>query len=252
MSVITHGLQRFWLAVGVWGLLASVAYAATDEQLKAQLVKVLSEAGLKMTGAVNEKFCRQFFKDFMAQDKITYVKPLVQVETYNDPALASYKAKCPKLTYFHRDETDDSPQQELELNETTSGQFGTAWQGTANFRLYKGNFNNDATDGDEFVFYYDQLVPQPVNPLELAVPGSESSGDYRVVDFEHCEILDTAHVDMARQFERNEAKRPGYNGLIKYQGRFYLFDLYPVDRYSMALWEFTNRERKFESICAYN
>jgi len=233
MSVMRHGLRQFWLAVGVWSLLASVAYAATDEHLKSQLVKVLSEAGLKMTGAVNEKFCRQFFKDFVAQEKITHVKPLVQAETYNDPALAPYKSSCPKL----------GPEEEVELNETMIGQFRVLWQGTANFRLYKGNFNNDASDGDEYIFYFDHLMPKPVDPLESIILGPETAGEYRVVNFESCEMITGIAVDMQRNFERSRKKRPGYNGLITYQGRFYLFDLYPVAGYSMTLWEFSNRSQ---------
>jgi hypothetical protein len=100
------------------------------------------------------------------------------------------------------------------------------------------------------VFYYDRLAPKPVDSIEPVVPGSETSGRYRVVNFEGCEILDGIQVDAQRQFEK-VTKRPGYNGIIRYKQRFFIFDLYPVDQYSLKLWEYIKQQRTFEGICAY-
>jgi hypothetical protein len=160
---------------------------AESVQLKEQIVKLMASITMKLNPAVETKFCRQFFEDFRKQEKIVHVQPIIQVSNYDDPALASFKAKCPKFRVANK-EGDESSDPEFGLNETVGDQFGNLWQGTAHFKLYKINLNNDAKDGDEYVFYYDRLVPKPVDPLEPVVPGSETSGRYRVVDFEGCEI----------------------------------------------------------------
>ena len=245
-------MQRFWLTIGFCCLSASAAYAAPPDQMKEQIMRLLSEVKLKISGAVNEQFCRQFLRAFETQDKIAHIKPLHEVNTYSDPALASYKSKCPKLKAYKRD-GEELAEQEFELNETAGDQFGNLWQGTAHFRIYKININNDTKDGDEYVFYNDRFAPKPVGDLHSKVPGFAQDGTYglyRVVDFEHCETLEAVPVDMQRQFEKG-TKRPGYNGILQYRGNVYIFDLYPVKGYEMTLWKYTNRKRKFEAICAY-
>jgi hypothetical protein len=239
-------MTKWKLLVGMLFLSAASYVFAGEEtetaQLNEKIVKLMASITTKLNPGIHTKFCRHFFEDFQKQEKIVHVRPIVQVSNYDDPALASFKAKCPKFRLANR-EGDEDPA--FELNETTGDQFGNLWQGTAHFRLYKINVKN----GDEYVFYFDRVVPKSVDPQDFSAE-PETSGEYRMVDFEPCEILDAVTVDMQRQFEK-VTKRPGYNGIIQYKKHFYIFDLYPVNGYRLTLWEYTNRQRKFKPICAY-
>jgi hypothetical protein len=237
-----------WLSVASYALAAEPAETA---QIKVQIVKLLATVTMKLNHAVDEKFCRQFFEHFQKQEKIVHVQPIVQVDSYNDPALAPFKVKCPKLRVAKR-ESNESSDLEFELNETVGDQFGNLWRGTAHFRMYKVDINNDKADGEEHVFYSDRFVPKSMFGDEgVSGPGlDETNGQYLVVDFENCVTMGGVSVDQFRGFQKT-TKMPGYNGIIQYNGRFYVYDLYPGGGYKLYVEELTNRRKTFETTCRY-
>jgi len=198
---------------------------------------------------VDEKFCRQFFEDFQKQEKIVHVQPIIQVDSYDDPALAPFKAKCPKLRVAKK-EGAESSELEFELNETVGDQFGNLWRGTAHFRMYKVDINNNKADGEEHVFYSDRFVPKPMFGDEgVSGPGpDETKGQYLVVDFEKCLTMGGLAVD---QFRGPTTKKPSYNGIIQYKGRFYIYDLEPSGGYKLSIEELTRSRKTFKTICRY-
>ncbi len=241
--------MKYWI-VGIWFLVLSAAGVAvgaepaSTAQIKEQLVKLLANITMTLNHAVDEPFCRQFFEDFRKQDKkVEHVQPIMQVDRFDDPALTAVVGKCPTVKWIGADaEEPGNP-----LNSMTYDR-GRSEIGTAHFRLYKVDINNNRKDGAEHVFYMDGYVPEPL-PGENLIEVEEldkTRGHYVVVDFEHC--LSLGGVEVGRV---GMQVRPVYHGIIRYQGRSYIYDLNASGGYKLYLNELTTRQETFKTICRY-
>ena len=234
--------------VAVIGLCAIRVEAAGSERttpLKEQIVTLLKRITMKMNYFVDEKFCRQFFEDFQTQKDMVHVQPMIQADRYDDPALATFVGKCPKIKWVGAEPDEE----EVALNTRPRGQAGNRSVGTAHFRLYKVDINNNRKDGAEHVFYSDGFVPEPLPGEELG-PVEEldkTHGQYIVIDFERC--LSLGGIEAGRVWM--DGRPPVYNGIIRYHGRSYLYDLNASGRYELKLNELTDRRKTFETICRY-
>jgi hypothetical protein len=235
--------------VAVIGLCAIRVEAAGSEHappLKEQIITLLKSITMKLNYAVDEKFCRQFFEDFQTQKDMVHVQPMIQADRYDDPALAAFVGKCPTVRWVGA-LPDDDPEGSA-LNTRPRGQAGNRSVGTAHFRLYKVDINNNRKDGAEYVFYSDGFVPEPL-PGEEPGPVEEldkTHGQYLVVDFEYC--LSLGGIEAGRG---GTSVLPVYHGIIRYHGRSYIYDLNASGGYKLYLDELTNRRKTFKTICRY-
>ena len=240
---------RIWcLAVGLLSLSLVGAAQASDSPsvaaVKAQIVTLLKSMTMTMNYFVDEKFCRQFFKDFQTQKNIVHVQPMIQADRYDDPALAAFVDKCPKIKWVGAEPDEEG----VALNTITRDQFGNRSVSTTHFRLYKVDINNNRKDGAEHVFYSDGFVPEPL-PGEKPMTVEELNktyGWYVVVDFEHC--LSLGGVEAGRM---GMHVRPVYHGIIQYRGRSYIYVLDSEGGYKLYLNELTTRRETFKTICRY-
>lgn len=177
--------MKHWIVAIVFLVLSATGVALGAEsmqtaQLKEQLVKLLTSITMTLNHAVDEQFCRQFFED----KKVEHVQPIVQANRFDDPALTSVVGKCPTVKWIGA-EVDEPGSR---LNTTVRDQFGNRSVGTAHFRLYKVDINNNRKDGAEHVFYSDGYVPEPLPGEDLKEVDEldKTRGHYEVIDFEHC------------------------------------------------------------------
>ena len=224
----------------------AVGSERTPPPLKEQIVTLLKRITMKMNYFVDEKFCRQFFEDFQTQKDMVHVQPIIKADRYDDPALAAFMGKCPTVRWIGA-LPDDDPEG-YALNTRPRGQAGNRSVGTAHFRLYKVDINNNRKDGEEYVFYSDGFVPEPL-PGEEPGPVEEldkTHGQYMIIDFEHC--LSLGGMEAGRG---GTSVVPVYHGIIRYHGRSYLYDLNASGGYKLYLNELTTPRKTIKTICRY-
>lgn len=243
LLLVTVGVA--WAGKGGTG---SVAVVLRDVQ--EEIAQILSR--LKFQLANQSKFCTQFLNDFKTQTTIRYVKPIVATNDYNDPALDMYKKKCPKLDLRKRvllapriaDAVEKLPAEEAE-------KYGDVYMGTANFKLYKVDINNNPSDGDEFIFYHEKFLHVSSGGQEaLAGAGEDydNRGEYLVVDFDDCSVRYGVPVDDSRE----TATVRDYTGIITYRNANYIFDLFPSrgpETYSIELWKYSTPQKRLIPAC---
>lgn len=245
-------VRHLGLALVVLLLTSGIAWAGKEAYgaVQEEISKILGQLNLEL--AHQTKFCKQLLNDFQAQAGIQYVKPIVETNDFNDPALKAYTKKCPNLELRKRvllnpRWADDLKEESPEERE----KYGDVYMGTANFKLYKVDINNKAADGKEFVFYHEKFlhVSHLGETLDLDV-GKEydNRGEYLVVNFEDCQVQAGVPVDDWRQ----KATVKSYSDVISYKNAQYIFDLFPSqgpETYSLALWGYSNKRERLTPMC---
>jgi hypothetical protein len=223
------------------------AEPAQTAQIREQLVKRLASIKMKLNLAVDEKFCRQFLEDFRRQNRhIEHVQPTIQADRIADPVLASFLAKCPTVKWIGADA--DEPGYRLNTQEFRHQVLAPTLVGTAHFRLYHVDIDNNKVNGKEHVFYSDEFVPEPPPGEELPPVDelSKTMGDYTAVSIENCAALGGVVVGNG-----SGVGVAAYNGIIRYHGRLYIYDLYTIGGLKLNLQEYTTRRKNFVVTCRY-
>lgn len=247
-----HGAPpiRTWcLAVGLFSLSLVGAAQASDtpsvDAVKAPIVTLLKSITMKLNYFVDEKFCRQFFKDFQTQKDLVHIQPIIQADRYDDPALAAFVGKCPRVKWIGAQADDPA----YRLNtQVRSGLLAPTLVGTAHFRLYQVDIDNDKRNGREHVFYSDGFVPDPLPGEELmrVEELDKTTGLYEAVDFENCATLGAVEVGRG-----GTSVFPVYNGVLRYHGRSYIYNLYGYDKYMLNIERFWAPRKNFKIVCRY-
>ncbi len=227
------------LVVPVWA-----ENVGPTNSVKEQIVKLLASITMKLNHAVDEKFCRQFFEDFRKQDKIEYVQPIIQADRVDDSELASFLAKCPTVKWIGAEADEPGSK----LNTETRDQFENKSVGTAHFRLYHIDIDNEKRTGSEHVFYSDGFVPEPLpgEDLKEVEDLDKIRGRYVAVDFKNCMTLSGVEVGRG-----GTNAFPVYNGIIRFQGQIYIYDLYGYGKYRLNIQEYVSARKRFEIVCRY-
>jgi hypothetical protein len=175
-------------------------------------------------------FCEVFLRDFRTQANIEYVEPVARADSYDDPVWEPYKRRCSDAVIFDRYECEPKiydaimarPPAERQREWKTTCRH---YQGTANFKLFVVDLNNDPKDGKEQVFYYER-AQGPLNRPDAKL--AYGSGGYRVIDLDRCEVTGGAnsHDPYSYFYKRS---LDNYSGIVRYQGKHYVFDLYELD-----------------------
>lgn len=230
------------LVVPVWA-----GEVGPTNSLKEQIVKLLASITMKLNHAVDEKFCRQFFEDFRRQDKVEHIQPIIQADRIDDPKLAPFLSKCPTVKWIGADA--DEPGYRLNTQEFRHQLLAPTLVGTAHFRLYHVDIDNNKVNGREHVFYSDEFVPEPPPGEELPSVDDldKTRGEYIAVDIDNCATLGGAFVGNG-----SEVGVAAYNGIIRYHGRLYIYDLYTLGALKLTLQEYTTRRKNFIAVCHYD
>jgi len=203
---------------------------------KAEGIKrILVKRKFQMTSTVrdqNKGFCQAFLQDFGLQRNIEFIEPDAKADSYDDPAWQPYRGRCTNLASELFDSYQCEPKiaQAIEQlpQDQRDSQYRSSCQhyrGTANFKHYLVDINNNPKDGKEHVFYYER-AQGPLNmPNAQLIYGN---GGYSVIDLDRCELKGGSRTNDPYSYFH---KRPleTYNGIIKYKGRHYIFDLADLD-----------------------
>jgi hypothetical protein len=174
-------------------------------------------------------FCRAFLDDFALQSGVEFVEPDLRSDSYDDPAWQPYRARCPNLGLFDSYACEPRIAQSIERmpKEQRDAEYKSAcrhYRGTANFKHYLVDLDNNPADGKEHVVYYER-AEGPLNRPETKP--NFANGGYWVIDVDRCETKGGALTnDPYSYFYARELRN--YNGIIRYAGKHYIFDLYEL------------------------
>lgn len=245
-------------------LLPSICMAEESKQAiekkKAIIQEIMSQGQFKAYIQDDKKFCVAFLDDFTKQKRVEHIKPIVEVDDYNDPRLQNYFKQCPKAEFHKTIAINPHPQLHLEIaereqelgrtltEEELEENGGRIFHATKSFKLYKVNMDNDAKNGNEYILYAEGYK----------VKGSEGDkywyytyGGYRTLDLKNCRYGIGVSTRDPYNYEKKQAIE-NYNGIIKYKGEYYVFDLYKDPAYRLVLEKYDKKYGKMLSICEYS
>lgn len=242
-------MKKWLIAVAIWVVSAS-AYAGTSdavsvEKIKGDIAKLMSTLKFELKQYKSLQFCEAFIKDFRAQKEIIYVQPIVRSNSYRTRAMLPYQEKCPKLEPHKRveflgsiwDAVKDLPQEERD-------QAGHVFYGTANFKWYRVDINNDKADGEEYVFYSERF-------FSMREKSAHGGGEYVGIDLDGCRFA--GYGVPAQTFGDVTDSNPGYSDIISYKGLFYIFTLvpFPSSSYALYLFQYSQAAKQMEPVCRF-
>lgn len=242
-------LATFLMLIGLSLLAPAMLVNAADQSpiqiIREKIVKIMSENPMvPFLSDGGLEFCKAFFDDFKAQTNIEYIEPIVVADDYNSKELQPYKDQCPDLelnkNVMLEPRIADALRREKVPEEEWDRHGGRVYYGRSNFKLFKVDINNNSQDGDEYVFYEERYRGEKVADMR--------GGDYRVVDFKKCKVLAKVIVDQSGDLET----RPAYNGIIKYKGKHYIYDLYVAGYYSLNSDGYNAKKKKMMPICSFH
>lgn len=225
--------------------LVSACARATDtdlsvEQEKQAITKFMQEHAFKPGTFKDPKLCAAFFQDFKRQTNIEYVRPIVETHDYFDPALQKYLKQCPKM----------------ELRTPVSGRSG-AYVGTPTLKLFKVDIDNNPGNGKEFLFL-EAAFERRAGRASNYEPGIVGNTTYQLVDLNACATRATLYVGAHRSYRLDtdlSKERPdtSYHDVIKYRGKYYVYDVIRAQGYSrpFSLYQYRNEDRRFFPICSF-
>lgn len=251
-----HLSRSFWLFRGVVGtavLLALTTVACVAQQTespdarKQEIVQFMKDVNFlprpQYIGKDNA-LCPAFLEDFKKQRHIRYIEPIVRTDNYDDPALQPYRQKCPRLDLRKLIAVDDRLGYPQGLTEEELELIGIVSYGIGNFQLFKVDIDNDPTDGEEYIFYYEgETYPKK----RKTYPQNRA---YQVVDFSTCAITGGTY------FNRLGSAKWTRNAVIEYKGKYYLYALQsaPGDQpgfFNLALETYSKEKARLIAVCLH-
>ena len=227
-------LQCAVMLLVVW-IATHPAQARADDQA-VSVAQVLSQVMSKRTFAApsyfaggSQKFCVEFLRDFHAQRNIKHLSPRFQAATYEElleqPLPGGCRAEDLFATYSCTPGTGELlASMPVEQRKRFVDKACSRFRGTQNLRVYQADVDGNPTNSEELVSSFQRIVG-PINHPDR--PQGEDTGSYKLVSHSGCEILSEVQVhDPYDYFSKAAAKN--YNGLIEYQKRFYIFDLFEI------------------------
>jgi hypothetical protein len=213
---------------------AGQAQVPQREADKAEGIKrIMAERTFEMSRVVRKQdkaFCQSFLQDFGHQEHIEFIEPVARADTYDDPVWAPYRGRCPGVPIF--DDYECEPKiydaimaQPPEVRQREFKSVCRHYRGTAGFKLFRVDINNNPKDGKEHVFYYER-AQGPLNRPDAKL--NYRNGGYSVIDLDRCELRGgaEAHDPYSYFYQR---PMENYSGMIKYKDGHYIFDLFELE-----------------------
>lgn len=179
------------------------------------------------TDGVAYQFCNQIFDDLKQMNGIRFVDPIVQTQSYEDPALDSWKKQCKSDQPIHFNYVCDGRFSVLyekdipELMKNVSAECGAGY-GLPPFKLFE--LPSLQSDGEKhYVFYSDDDYGPMNQDWSKPHAGGASKAGFDKLIFPSCK-----HLGSFRQPRGRARNGPNYNSVITYRGQHYLMDLYKM------------------------
>jgi competence protein ComGC len=240
-------------------LLPSICVADESEQViekkKAAIIKIMSQGQFKAYIEDDKKFCAAFLDDFAKQKGIEHIKPIVEVDDYNDLKLQNYLKQCPNKKFNKATVVYPNPhysERWVELEQKLGRPLtdeeledccgGIAFYATKNFKLYKVNIDNDARGTNEYVLYAEGFYSDVLNQYTY--------GGYTIIDLNECKFKGGVSTQDPYDYKK-EQPIENYNGIIKYNGEYYVFELNDFAGGMLALEKYNKKRKNMSIICRY-
>lgn len=253
------------LLLGVALLLSVVGAEGADTTLQAgpstadaseeELIEIMKGVHFVPELGKDNPFCKAFYEDFKKQARIEHIKPIVAAETYDDPALKTYRDKCPKFDFRRTLSASVG---------NTRGWTKEAWEtlgihtyGLSNFALYSVDLDNNPTNEKELVFYYEGesstgLVDAENNSDAIAHGSiNPAARAYQAIDLKRCEYSSPGGT----LFNRLGSAKWTRNGIITYRGKNAIYELVSTDQreyWNLTLDMYSTRLKRIAPTCTYN
>lgn len=259
-----NNICKWVIVIAVVILYASLVLAgsndASDQKIKekkAAIIKIMNQGKFKAYIQKDTKFCSAFLNDFIEQKQIEHIQPILEVEDYNDPKLQVYFKQCPNKKFNGAIVMSARAAEEIEDMEKTLGRKltdeelekeigGPNYYATKSFKLFKVNLDNDFNNGDEFVFYAEGYR----SPVRGKYVTEYTYGGYEILDLKNCKTKYGASTRDPYDYEKQQPIE-NYNGIIKYKGAYYVFDLYDETGRRLVLKKYNKKRGNMNSVCEY-
>lgn len=176
----------------------------------------------KFTGS--KDFCRNFSKNLSSMQGIQEVKPVAIANTYDDDVFDNLHGQCSNL------ELDTEVQYDPYYQENNT------YIGTANFKAFIVDIDNDPSNGKEYLLYSERHY-EAVNWISKMFIDWRG-GVYQVARLDNCTPTGIG-VKVSSGFSYRKPEKTGdYNAIISYQGKNYFLDVYysPTADYQYYIW----------------
>jgi uncharacterized protein len=186
--------------------------------------------------------CDALLADFISGNNIKVIEPIAQFDQYDPEIMAPYVAKCPQeepFTFYSFEpriarsaEQEGLPWQEWK-------KFGHKYTGTSGYRIYRANMNNNASDGDEHVFYAEKFKSERDGRIAV------NTAMYQVFNLNTCNSKDLSYLASFRG-EDFDGKRnnTALSGIIMHRGTYYFYNLSRYGRLSLMFSKYTKESRR--------
>lgn len=189
----------------------------------------------------DKAFCRQFLADFRLQKDMVHLEPMAKADPYTAEAYRPYERNCPsmprRVSYY------------LPSNNTVRYTFGRR-----NTKLFEADFNGQADDGTEVIFYVEEvfksfsyrdegeqitghggLTDQEVESQYLLAKKRREKGEdyaltlgpggYRYADFEDCRMIEGFSIADPHFLDYDpDDPEAAVSGIVRYQGTYFGYD----------------------------
>lgn len=221
---------------------------------KAAIIKIMKQGKFNAYIQKDHNFCASFLNDFTEQKGIEYIKPIIEVDDYNDPKLQAYFKQCPNKKFNKSVEISHArtleeisgkehllgrPLTEDELEEYG----GIVFYATKNFKLYKVDICNNKRNDEDFVLYAEGYYNNEIKQY--------TDGGYTILDLEQCKIKCGTSTKDPFDYKKQQPI-DNYNGIIKYKGEYYIFDLREEIGRRLMLEKYNNKRGNMTSVCRYS
>lgn len=172
----------------------------------------------------SNKFCTRMFDDLKRMKGIDFVDPVVQTQSYEDPALDRLKQQCRNTPPLNFSYSCDGRIATLYEEETIEGMKIVSDICAAGYGLPPFKFFElpplKSSQKKHYVFYSDDSYGPMNQDWREPHSGGGDSGFYKL-SLPGCKLQGS--FTQARGGARNG---PNYNSVITYRGQYYIIDLY--------------------------
>ena len=189
------------------------------EAEKADAIKqVLATVPLYESTFSNPPFCRQVFEDLKRMKDIYFVDPVVQVQSYEDPALDPLKLQCKGKEPLHFSYTCDPKLYPGDIEQI--GAECSAGYGLPPFKLFELSLLQ-ASGEKRYVFYSDD----DYGPMNEDWSPPHPGGGY-AAGFDKLILPGCKHQGSSTRAHGGARNGSNYNSVIKYNNQYYLLNLF--------------------------
>jgi uncharacterized protein len=227
---------------------------------KAETIKqVLATTQLELIKGATDvpNFCTQMFDDLKQMKGIRFIDPVVQTQSYEDPALDKVKQHCrtkPPLHYSR----GCLPNIAMGLSAGKKGfEEGLALCdvgfGLPPFKLFE-LAPIKPSEKSRFIFYADDAYgPMNLTWKKPSLGGGYSAG-FQQINPSKCESVKKNGTGMNAGISTDERNRKNYNSIIEYKNQYYFFVLrsYMSSRWWLAIQSVTPFRAKNQKTCNWS